>query len=65
MGSDQVGFIENPKKFPGRVYEELLVERGQAGVKASDEPDEADVVDAGEVLQGVGVGGLGRVRRPD
>ena len=57
-------FIEFQKNFTGRVYEELLLERGlYPGVKTPVKPDEAGEVDADHILQGLGVGGMRRPRR--
>jgi hypothetical protein len=41
-------FMEFSKNFTGRLYKELLLERGVLrGVEALDEPDEVDVLDGG------------------
>jgi hypothetical protein len=46
-----------PKISSGRVYEELLMEKGPyPGVETPDQPDVVDVLDACDVMEGVGVG---------
>ena len=52
------------KNSPGRSYEKLLLERGlYPGGETPSIPDEPDVVDSGDVVDGFGVGGWRRPRR--
>jgi hypothetical protein len=48
--------MEYTKNYSGRVYEELLLERGlYPGVETSDQSDEVDVLDGGGAVEGVGL----------
>jgi hypothetical protein len=45
-------FIEFPKNSPGRIYEELLLERGlYPGVETPAMPDDVDAGDASAVVE--------------
>ena len=55
--------MEITKNSSGRVYEELLLERGLPRGETRVIPDEPDAVDADDVLRGLGVDGWLRDRR--
>ena len=55
VGSEQVGFIENPKKIPGRYIAGSGKRYGpHAGVESVFTPDEPDALDAGDGVEGIG-----------
>jgi hypothetical protein len=63
-GFISVVFIENLKKFMGRVLVNCKNKYGGiGGQETPGQPDEPGEVNAGDVVQGLGGGGLRRVRR--
>jgi hypothetical protein len=53
-------FIEPPQNLRADNLLDLVQKGGLPGVETPITPDEADVLDAGDVVEGLGVGGLAR-----
>ncbi|MEH6583354.1 MAG: hypothetical protein V7754_15550 [Halioglobus sp.] len=56
-------FIELPKNSRVDILFDLVRKGECHGIETPDIPDKVDEADAGDVMDGIGVGGLLRVRR--